>query len=50
MAKITSKQQDALKKHAAHHSMKHMEEMRTAMSKGASFTSAHKKAMKKVGK
>jgi hypothetical protein len=43
--KITSK----LKKHAKYHTKKHISSMKAAMKKGNSFTSAHKKAMEKVG-
>ena len=39
-----------LQKHSKHHSKKHMKEMKTDMKKGDSFTKAHKKALKKVGK
>jgi len=39
-----------LKKHAEHHSKKHMDEMKKDMSDGDSFKKAHDKAMKKVGK
>ena len=50
MAALTKKQQATLKKHSAHHSAKHMTEMRKAMRSGKSFTQAHKTAQKKVGK
>ena len=39
-----------LEKHSKHHSKKHMKEMKTDMKKGDSFTKAHKKALKKVGR
>ena len=39
-----------LKKHSKHHSTKHMKQMKVDMKKGDSFTKAHKKALKKVGK
>ena len=38
-----------MEKHKKHHSAKHMKVMKTAIKKGSSFKSAHKKAMKKVG-
>jgi len=38
-----------MEKHKKHHSVKHMKLMKTAIKKGSSFKSAHKKAMKKVG-
>ena len=41
---------DRKKRHSAHHTKKHMSEMRKAMRAGSTFTAAHKKAMKKVGK
>jgi|TARA_R110002033_G_scaffold123188_1_gene165581 hypothetical protein len=46
---ISKKQENTLKKHSKHHSKKHMNEMKTTMSKGTSFDKAHKIAMKKVG-
>ena len=36
--------------HAKHHSLKHMRSMARSMKKGATFTSAHNKAMRSVGK
>jgi len=45
MAKLTPRQQTTLKKHA-----KHMAMMRKEMRAGKSFTAAHKKAQKMVGK
>tara|TARA_Y100001938_G_scaffold144798_1_gene220178 strand:- start:2507 stop:2683 length:177 start_codon:yes stop_codon:yes gene_type:complete len=48
--KLTSRQEAALKKHSAHHTKKHMSEMRKSMRAGSTFSAAHKKAMKKVGK
>ena len=39
-----------LQKHSKHHSSKHMKKMKTDMKKGDSFTKAHKKALKKVGR
>jgi hypothetical protein len=47
---LTKRQEDALKRHSVHHTAKHMSEMRKLMKGGETFTSAHKKAMKKVGK
>ena len=37
-------------KHSKHHSPKHMKEMKKDMKKGDSFSKAHIKALKKVGK
>ena len=50
MAALTKRQQDTLKKHSQHHSAKHMAMMRKEMRAGKSFTVAHKKAQKAVGK
>ena len=50
VSKLTKTQQNAMKKHSKHHSKKHMVSMAKAMAKGTSFTNAHKKAMKSVGK
>tara|TARA_R100000234_G_C4913894_1_gene141123 strand:- start:364 stop:549 length:186 start_codon:yes stop_codon:yes gene_type:complete len=47
---LTQRQKDTLKKHSVHHTSKHMAMMRKLMREGATFTTAHKKAMKKVGK
>ena len=48
--KITKRQTDTLKKHSKHHSKKHMGAMKKAMRGGSTFTAAHKKAQRKVGK
>ena len=47
--KLTKRQQTALKKHAKHHTKKHVNSMVRAMNKGSTFTQSHKDAMKKVG-
>ena len=47
---LTKRQKDALKKHSKRHTQKHMAEMRKSMAAGSTFTAAHKKAMKKVGR
>jgi hypothetical protein len=47
---ITKRQKSTLKKHSPHHTKKHMTEMKKKMSKGKSFTSAHRSAMKKSRK
>ena len=39
-----------LKEHSKHHSAKHMAMMKKDMKAGMSFTAAHKKAQKAVGK
>ena len=52
MKKLTKRQSDAMKKHSKHHTKKHMDEMKKAMTKKnpLTFSQAHKKAMDKVGK
>jgi hypothetical protein len=47
---LTPAQKDKLKKHSVHHTKKHMEQMRKDMRKGLSFSKAHQKAMKDVGR
>mgnify|MGYP003131337972 FL=1 len=47
---LTKRQKDTLKKHSVHHSKKHMAMMRKEMRAGKSFSAAHKKAKKLVGK
>lgn len=39
-----------MKKHSKHHSKKHMQYMYNSMKRGATFTQAHKRAQKAVGK
>jgi len=48
--KLSRRQKETLKKQSDHHSKMHMSEMKKEMKKGVSFTKAHSKAMKKVGK
>lgn len=50
MKKLTPAQEERLKEHANHHSVKHMNMMKKDMRMGMSFTAAHKKAQKAVGK
>ena len=47
---LTKRQQATMKKHAKHHSPKHMKYMKNLMMKGSTFSAAHKKAQKAVGK
>ena len=47
---LTGRQKKTMKKHSKHHTKKHMASMTKAMKKGKTFTQAHKKAMRKVGK
>ena len=49
MKKLTKRQQAALRRHASHHTKKHMAFMRREMRKGKSFTAAHRAAKRKVG-
>ena len=50
LSNLTTRQQNTMKKHAEHHTGKHMKKMVKLMEKGTSFTEAHKKAQKEVGK
>ena len=50
MPDLTKRQKDTLSRHKKHHTSKHMTMMRKLMKGGSTFTAAHKKAMKKVGK
>ena len=47
---LTDAQKKKLKEHSKHHSSKHMAMMRKDMKAGKSFSAAHKKAQKAVGK
>jgi len=47
---LTDKQKDMLNKHKVHHTKKHMDFMKKEMLNGSSFTTAHNKAKKMVGK
>lgn len=47
---LTDRQKETLKRHAEHHTPKHMAMMRKLMREGMSFTAAHKKAQKEIGK
>ena len=50
MSGLTKRQQQTMKKHSVHHTKRHMEYMRNSMIRGATFTQAHKRAQKAVGK
>ena len=50
LSKLTKRQQETMKKHSKHHSKKHIQYMKNSMLKGATFTQAHKRAQKAVGK
>ena len=46
---LNKRQVSAMRRHARHHTRKHLRAMVTAMRKGRTFTQSHKAAMKKVG-
>tara|TARA_R110002020_G_scaffold176042_2_gene368121 strand:- start:374 stop:550 length:177 start_codon:yes stop_codon:yes gene_type:complete len=50
MSSLNARQQSAMKRHAKHHTAKHIKSMVASMKKGQTFTQSHKTAMKKVGK
>ena len=50
MVALTQRQKNTLKKHSVHHSKKHMDMMKKEMRSGKTFSAAHKKAQKLVGK
>jgi len=47
---LTTRQKQTLQRHSKHHTAKHMAMMRKEMRKGMTFTAAHKKAQKTVGR
>ena len=47
---LKPRQQKTMKAHAKHHSLKHMRSMAKSLKNGSTFTSAHNKAMRSVGK
>ena len=47
---LTKRQEASMKRHSKHHTAKHMRYMKNLMMKGSTFTAAHKKAQKAVGK
>jgi len=50
VSKLTKRQQQTMKKHSKHHSKKHIQYMYNSMRRGSTFSAAHKKAQKAVGK
>tara|TARA_X000000368_G_scaffold340571_1_gene278834 strand:+ start:2838 stop:3029 length:192 start_codon:yes stop_codon:yes gene_type:complete len=48
-SKLTKRQEGAMRRHAKHHSTKHMKYMKRRMLMGDTFRQAHKKAQKQVG-
>ncbi len=49
VSSLDKRQQNAMKKHAEHHTIKHLKVMVGAMNKGETFGESHKLATKKVG-
>ena len=47
---LTKRQETTMKRHSKHHTKKHMSFMRRRMLMGDTFTQAHKKAVKAVGR
>jgi len=47
---LNKRQISAMKRHAKHHTAKHLRSMVTAMKKGRTFTQSHKSAIRKVGR
>ncbi len=47
---LTDRQRQAMRRHAQHHTKRHMDEMTRLMRAGSTFTEAHRKAMSKVGR
>ena len=47
---LTKRQEASMKRHSKHHTAKHMRYMKHLMMKGSTFTAAHKKAQKAVGR
>tara|TARA_B100000683_G_scaffold228545_1_gene228522 strand:+ start:352 stop:519 length:168 start_codon:yes stop_codon:yes gene_type:complete len=50
MKALTDRQKATLKRHSAHHTSAHMAMMRREMRKGMTFSAAHKKAQKLIGR
>lgn len=48
--KLTKRQTDALKRHSAHHTRKHISEIKKLMGQGKTFGESHKIVMKKANK
>ena len=47
---LKKRQEASMKRHSKHHTAKHMRYMKNLMMKGSTFSAAHKKAQKAVGK
>jgi hypothetical protein len=50
MAGLSKKQKEAMNKHRKHHTSRHMRRMTSLMEKGDTFSVAHKKTMKEIGR
>ena len=50
VAALNMRQQNAMKRHAKHHTVKHLRSMVASMKKGKTISQSHKIAMKKIGK
>ena len=50
ISSLNKRQQGAMKRHAKHHTVKHIRVMVAAMKKGVTFGKSHKIAMKKTGR
>ena len=50
VAGLNKRQIKAMRRHARHHTRKHIRSIVTAMRKGSTFKNSHKSAMRKVGK
>ena len=49
ISKLTKSQQTTMKRHAKHHTKRHLEYMKNSMRRGTSFSKAHQNAQKMVG-
>ena len=47
---LSKRQVAAMRRHARHHTAKHLRSMVAAMRRGATFSQSHTNAMRKVGK
>ena len=47
---LSKRQVTAMRRHARHHTAKHLREMVKAMRKGRTFTQSHTSAQRKVGR
>tara|TARA_B100000902_G_scaffold390892_1_gene440610 strand:+ start:1876 stop:2058 length:183 start_codon:yes stop_codon:yes gene_type:complete len=47
---LKPRQQKTMRSHSRHHTLKHMKAMARYIKNGATFSSAHNKAMRNVGK